>query len=94
MQYLLLIHNNTSTPISDEQWAAFFTQAQASGFFKGGSEIKHTLQAGSPLAFDHYTFSGFMRFDTDSRADIEKLLEDHPVVVNGGTVDLFEMPKS
>ncbi len=35
-----------------------------------------------------------MRFDADDLNALRALLEDHPVVKHGGTIELCEMPKS
>ena len=38
--------------------------------------------------------AGFMRFDSDNRQAVLDLLQKHPVVLHGGTVELCELPKS
>jgi hypothetical protein len=94
-QYILLVQGNlTSTPTPTE-WDGFFTAAQKSGLFKGGSEIgSRTVlgNAASAQPTDHIV--GYMRFDSDDRQQILALLEKHPVVVHGGSVELCEMPES
>jgi acetylglutamate kinase len=35
-----------------------------------------------------------MRFETDEKVKLLELLQSHPVVVHGGTVELCEMPRS
>jgi hypothetical protein len=37
---------------------------------------------------------GYMRFDSDDKQIILDLLNVHPVVLHGGTVELCELPKS
>jgi hypothetical protein len=37
---------------------------------------------------------GFMRFDADNRAKLLELLQLHPVVLHGGSVELCEMPRT
>jgi len=94
-QYILLIHGNTTTQTKPEEWDHFFMLARQSGLFKGGSEIGNRVVIGQAQALkssDHIT--GFMRFDSENRQEIVELLEVHPVVLNGGAVELCEMPKS
>ena len=93
MQYLLLIHGNSKTPPSSQDWSAFFERAKESGTFRGGSAIGAKQVIGtsaSPIFSEHIT--GFMRFDCDDKQRVLDLLSHHPIVANGGTVELCEMP--
>jgi len=94
-QYILFIQDNLKSDSSPEEWEAFFTAAHQSGLFKGGSEIGKRIFLGdtqSAKPTDHIV--GFMRFDSDDKQKILDLLEKHPVVIHGGSVELCEMPKS
>ncbi|MDF3055872.1 MAG: hypothetical protein K0R17_87 [Rariglobus sp.] len=94
-QYILLIHSNTTTEASTDEWNQFFTEAQASGLFKGGSAIGDRIIVGntqSAKPSDHIV--GYMRFDADDKQKLLALLNRHPVVVHGGAVELCELPKS
>jgi hypothetical protein len=94
-QYILLIQGNLKSDPTSEEWDTFFAATQQSGIFKGGSEIGHRMVVGdtqSAKVTDHIV--GFMRFDSDDKQRILKLLEMHPVVVHGGSVELCEMPES
>lgn len=94
MQYILLIHGSTATPPQPLEWDAFFERAKASGLFKGGSAIGAKMQIGAPVtsALSEH-ISGFMRFDSDDKESVLELLKLHPVILNGGTVELCELPK-
>jgi hypothetical protein len=95
MEYILFIHNNTNTLTINEQWTYFFEQANASGLFLGGSEIANRIQIGcKPVANITHHIDGFMRFETEDKAALLALLEYHPVAMQGGTLELCEMPKS
>jgi hypothetical protein len=95
MQYLLLIHRNTDTQPSTEEWNAFFARAQASGWFRGGSEIgRRELIGASDRSHETDHVAGFMRFDADDRDALLGLLRTHPVVIHRGTIELCDMPKS
>ena len=94
MQYLLLIHRGGGE-IPAGEWEAFFERARESGLFRGGSELgaRWLIGAGSAGATtDH--LAGFMRFDAEDRGSLLELLQAHPVVRHGGTVELCEMPLS
>jgi hypothetical protein len=78
-----------------EEWAAFFSAAQQSGTFKGGSEIgKRSVVGDASSAVSTAHIVGYMRFDSDNKQQILDLLQAHPVVIHGGSVELCEMPQS
>lgn len=94
-QYILFIQGNLKSDSTPEEWEAFFTTAQQSGLFKGGSEIGKRMIIGdaeSAKPTDHIV--GYMRFDSDDKQKILDLLEKHPAVIHGGSVELCEMSKS
>ena len=95
MEYILFIHSNVDTSTSDTQWSEFFVAARESGIFRGGSEIANSAQLGSkPVAPITDTIGGFMRFDTDDVGKLQELLALHPTLLQGGTLELCEMPKT
>ena len=94
MQYLLLIQGEVSSSPTPGEWEAFFREARASGFFKGGSEIgERTLIGNARLAHSTEHVVAYMRFDADDKPALLELLQKHPVVLHGGTVELCELPK-
>jgi hypothetical protein len=95
MQYIALIHKNTDTAPTRDEWDRFINVAKASGMFKGGSEIGLRQPIG-PKAVPDSTQSvgGYMRFDSDDPEQLHLLLQAHPVVRHGGTIELCEMPES
>jgi hypothetical protein len=95
MEYILFIHNNKDAATTEEQWQAFFTEANNSGVFQGGSEISNQSQIGNkPVNKITDNIGGFMRFESEDKNIILALLEKHPVILQGGTLELCEMPKS
>ncbi len=95
MEYILFIHNNVDSPASDEQWVAFFAVANASGIFSGGSEINNGIQLGSkPIRPTTQSVDGFMRFETDDVDQLYRLLQQHPILLQGGTLELCQMPRT
>jgi len=95
MDYILFIHNNTVSRAAEEDWGRFFCRARASGIFVGGSEIGNRQMFGSqPVPAITDSVAGFMRFETDDKNALMQLLELHPVLAHGGTLELCEMPKS
>lgn len=95
MEYILFIHNNTDVPTTDEQWQAFFEVANNSGIFQGGSEISNQNQIGNKSVQSITdTVVGIMRFESEDKNKVLSLLEKHPVLIQGGTLELCEMPRS
>lgn len=95
MQYLALIHKHTDSPTTDEEWERFFEAAKASGMFQGGSEIgKRYVVGRTPVIDVTDSVDGYMRFDSDDLEQLLALVNNHPVIAHGGTIELCEMPKS
>ncbi len=94
LSYLVLIQDNTRTEPTDAEWIDFITTARESGMFEGGSTIGERVllgESGSARSTRHVV--GFMRFDTDDRQRLLDLLETHPVVRRGGSIELCELPR-
>ena len=95
MEYILLIHTNTDTTPSDDEWSSFIQKAIQTKIFKGGSAISNGLIIGKQEVTDiTKELGGFMRFETENKEELLELLKQHPVVLNGGSVQLCEMPKT
>ena len=95
MEYILFIHNNTDSATTTEQWDLFFAEANKSGVFLGGSEISNQTLIGNKAVNDITNdIGGFMRFESEDKSKILELLERHPVVIQGGTLELCETPKT
>jgi len=95
MEYILFIHKNTDSTTTREQWDEFFVAANESGMFLGGSEISNQIQIGNkPIQKITDNIGGFMRFESDDENAVLELLKKHPVILEGGTLELCEMPKS
>jgi hypothetical protein len=88
-QYLLLIHRNAETEAKPEEWTAFFDAARQSGIFRGGSELGEGDFVGAQdVEKLSKRLAGYMRFDADDKQRVLELLDQHPVVIHGGTVEL------
>ena len=95
MEYILFIHNNADQPATESQWEAFFSAASQSGIFNGGSEIGNSVQIGTKATtLASSSVVGYMHFQTDDINQLHKLLEIHPVYIQGGTLELCEAPKT
>jgi hypothetical protein len=94
MQYLALMHNNTNAEPTAEAWERFFAAAGASGMFRDGSAMGARRVVGPEVPDTTRYVGGFMRFDADDIAPLLALLEQHPVVKCGGSVELCELPKT
>jgi len=95
MEYILLIHDNTDTPTKEKDWEKFFTLAKKSGLFQGGSVIGKRIVLGSKEVPDTTeNVSGYMRFEAVDLEKLKSLLNEHPVLKCGGTLELCELPRS
>ena len=95
MQYIALIHRNTDTTPTSAEWEHFFAVAAETGMFQGGSAIGSRHAVGRKTVADSTKeIGGFMRFDSDDLGQLNDLLESHPVIRHGGTIELCEMPQS
>lgn len=95
MQYIALLHKNTDSPPTTDEWDRFFDAANATGMFKGGSAIGARQTVGKkPVSDTTESVGGYMRFDSDDLERLQALLKDHPVIRHGGTIELCEMPAS
>ena len=94
MQYITFMHANTEIQGSEEEWNAFFVHAQASGLFSGGSAMGKRWTIGKPADTLSDGLVGYMRFDAENIEDLLELLEDHPIIRGGGTIEICEIPKS
>ncbi|HWL54029.1 MAG TPA: hypothetical protein VNQ90_16425 [Chthoniobacteraceae bacterium] len=93
-QYILLIHGNAKSASSQEEWNSFFTMGRESGLFVGGSGIEDArIMIGDPTAKPSEHIVGYMRFDADDKQKVLDLLQKHPIVVHGGSVELCEMAR-
>ncbi len=93
--YILLIQGNEKTATTADEWDRFIAAALKSGAFRGGSEIGRREIVGdrqAARATDHIV--GYMRFESADKQVLLELLQQHPVVVHGGSVELCELPKS
>ena len=95
MQYIALIHKNADTRPTSAEWEHFIEVAVKTGLFRGGSEIGSRQTIGTKAVGDtSQTVGGYMRFDSEDLDSLLELLDQHPVVKHGGTLELFTMPKS
>ena len=98
MEYITFMHKNKdpgATGGTEGEWDQFLEVAKVSGLFRGGSTIGQRTTIGKGEVPDiTSTIGGYMRFDTETLDELTDLLEQHPTVVHGGTVEICEMPKS
>jgi hypothetical protein len=94
MQYIVLVFNNVKSSPTNDEWGDFINKAITSGMFRGGSAIGAKTPLGNKDYKTGTEVGGFMRFDCDSLEYLKDFLNDHPVVVHGGTIEICEMPKT
>lgn len=95
MEYITFIHRNTETTPTTDDWEQFLELADRSGLFRGGSAIGHRSTLGAkPVSDVTDDIAGYMRFDAEHLEDLTILLQNHPTVVHGGTVEICELPQT
>lgn len=92
--FLLLMHTDTTRPVPDEMWDAWFKTLKASDAFEGGStvgsgEVLRKDQAPGPLAT---WIDGYVRVRAPSLQAAMALVAGNPVYECGGTVEVRELP--
>ena len=95
MEYITFMHNNVDTQPTKEEWDRFFETARESGVFRGGSAIGKRSTVGNkevPDVTGH--INGYMLFESATLDELTKILEHHPIVLHGGTVEICELPKT
>ena len=95
MQYLALIHDQGDTTSTNEEWERFIQIANDSGMFRGGSALGARQIIGPQLMMQTAdSVGGFMIFEAKDLESLLALLEQHPVIVHQGTIELCEMPET
>ena len=95
MEYITFMHNNADTEPTKKEWSRFFDLAAESGLFRGGSAIgKSTTVGKKQVPHIAENIGGYMRFDAETLNELAELLEHHPIVQHGGTVEICELPKT
>jgi hypothetical protein len=95
MQYIALIHKNADTTPTSAEWNHFFKLAAETSMFQGGSEVGVRRVLGYKEVPDTTKrVGGYMRFDSEDLDRLVELLDEHPVIKHGGTIELCEMPET
>ena len=93
--YILLMHDDTTSDPSRDQWERYFTALRAKGGFDGGSSIGHGTALRKDAAAAPVTgqLAGYIRIRAASLEAAEQLVCGNPVFECGGTVEVRELPR-
>ena len=95
MEYITFMHGNVDAEPTGDEWESFFDRARRSGLFRGGSAMGERTTVGTKDVPDITAHvGGYMRFDADDLGALRELLAHHPTVLNGGTVEICELPRT
>ena len=94
MEYITFMHGNAAREGTPEEWDAFFDHAKQSGLFRGGSAMGKRWTIGKEADTASDALAGYMRFDAESVDDLLELLQSHPVIAHGGSIEICEMLKT
>ena len=75
---------------SSEQWSTYIETLNASGAFRGGSELGNGRSIGGDPT-DLCTVSGFMRFDANSIEAVIELMQGNPLLSSGGVLEVMQL---
>lgn len=94
--YLFLTHRlPQGTSESPGAWPTYLDRLRRTGHFSGGSAIGDGLSVSrsgvTPDTSSHLT--GYIRISANSIDEACNLLEGHPVIDAGGTVEVRELPR-
>lgn len=94
--YLFLTHRlpqGSSAPSG--AWAPYLDRLRRTGHFSGGSAIGGGLSVSRSGVTSDTTshLTGYIRISAHSIEDACKLLEGHPVIDAGGTIEVRELPR-
>lgn len=94
-EYLLLMHDDTTTPEAEERWPAYLEGLAARGALRGGSAIGGgvTLRlAGTAAPTSGLT--GFVRVEAPDLDGARALVAGNPTFEAGGTIEVRELPRT
>ena len=95
MQYIAFMHCNNDSDTNSDDWERFFELAGKSGVFCGGSAMGRRYTLGEKTVPDiTENIGGYMRFETEAFEELTALLEYHPTIMHGGTIEICELPKT
>jgi hypothetical protein len=93
--FLLLMHKDSVTESTAEQWDAYFGALSQSGCFLGGSSIGggETFRQQLPPGPVGNHIEGFVRVRAENATAARQWVECNPVYLCGGTVELRDLPE-
>jgi hypothetical protein len=94
--FLLLMHDDAESLVSDASWARYFEALRRQGAFEGGSAIGGGVcvrKAGEAGAVSAH-LSGFIRVVAADLAGARALVAGNPVFEAGGTVEIRALPRT
>ena len=91
--YMLLMHDDAPTSISEASWGSYIGKLRSGGHFEGGSSFGAgaCVNKGGPAKDITGHLGGFMRIRADDLEHAKALLAGNPVFEAGGTVEIREL---
>ncbi|MBX3479591.1 MAG: hypothetical protein KF842_04270 [Caulobacter sp.] len=93
--FILLMHDDTTSPPAPELWDAYFADLAGQGVFEGGSAIGQgeVFRKGLPPGSPSPHLTGFIRVRAANLREAARLLVGNPVYECGGTVEIRALPR-
>jgi hypothetical protein len=73
-----------------EQWMGWAGQA-GDALVDFGTPLAEVSGAGTPMAAPGHLIGGYSVLQADSEAELSKIVESHPHLAMGGTIEVLEM---
>ncbi len=93
--YMILMHDDGTSPAPAGSWEAYFSALRESGVFQGGSAIGEgiVLRNGRPPGAVAAHLTGYVRITAESLSAAQVWVARNPVYLSGGTVEVRHLPR-
>lgn len=95
LDFILLMHNDSTADPTPEMWSAYFSNLNSKGVFEGGSSIgagDAFRRDATPGRLSEH-LAGYIRVRAKTLSEARELLAGNPVYECGGTVEIRELPR-
>ena len=90
-EYMMLMKGTGGSP---DEWKEYIDKLVASGKFRGGSAMANGVCVVKDGRDTSCEVTGFMRFEANSRQEVQDLLSGNPVYEAGGKIEISEVVKT
>jgi hypothetical protein len=77
----------------DCNWNDYIEKLIATGKFRGGSSLSNGVAISNKQQIGGPVVTGFMRFEAESREEVQLMLQGNPLYEAGGDIEVLELVK-